>query len=163
MLARRIVAAWLCLAVNCAVYAGAQAQSLFPTIYPKVYSVGCHGQVPTNSGTAGFDSSGVTQWNSATAGVGFEGSSTAGGVNLSPGASFKFTAVNGTGVSNPAPSCTRAACIPKGCFTQTITFTGTTIPVHRFGCFQRNGAEFTLIGTDAGDNFICDGRAQTAP
>jgi len=131
---RKGMVCWcLGLVAVCALYASAaQAQSRFPTIYPKVYEVDCSGKVcgaakgPCTSAGPFVDlaSVGEMQFNSLTAGVGSAQVSVAdGATNLGfPTAAFTFTVnFNGTGVANPSPNCSGATCIPVGCATITET------------------------------------------
>jgi hypothetical protein len=160
-----------CLLGACALYATAtQAQSKFPTIYPKVYEVNCAGKTcgaATCTSTGPFvdlASTGQMQFNSATTGVGSAQISVGDGATNLPfhTAAFTFTAVNGTGVANPAGSCTGAACIPAGCatITETLPLLGKTS--HETICFSHNGGEFSGIGTDTNaGGFVCHGNALT--
>lgn len=166
----------MCLAVTCALYTGAaQAQSLFPTIYPKVYEVSCQGNVcGSSTGTCGsggpfvaLGSSGEMQFNSMTAGVGSAQVSVSNGADNLPfgESSFTFTAVNGTAATNPPPTCTAsltAACIPKGCALVTELLTVLKRSSRSILCFSHNGGEFSMvpIGLNAG-TFVCHGNALT--
>ncbi len=173
MSARRMGTVCWCLVAACALYAtAAQAQSQFPTIYPKVYEVDCSGKVcGSSTGTctsAGpfvdFASTGEMQFNTSTMGVGSAQISVAdGATNLSfPTTGFTFTVVNGTGTAKPAVSCSGAACIPAGCAAVTETLPLLSKTSHETLCFSHNGGEFGAIGTDTdAGSFLCHGNAQT--
>lgn len=176
MSAQKIRVVWMCLVVTGGLYTGAaQAQSLFPTIYPKVYEFSCQGTAcgkPTGTCTStgpfvAFGTTGQIQFNSSSAGMGsLQASMADGASNISFGtAGFTFTAVNGTATSKPPASCTSsttAACIPKGCASVTETLPTLKTVLHGELCFSHNGGEFSLVGTDVNNGtFVCHGNALT--
>jgi hypothetical protein len=169
---------WLSLVVTCALYAtAAQAQALFPNIYPKNYAVSCSGVVcgtatactssSPPSAYVNFGSTGQMEFNSPTAGVGTAEYNIANGASVvSFGvASLSFKAINGTGSASPPPICTSAtsaACIPTGCALVTDTLPALKEVSTEMLCFSHNGAEFSAVGTKLFQGtYTCHGQALT--